>query len=63
VINKKEKKVTLLNRGKFFKQYPIKTLPTAHANAKKSATPQPRLQGKVGRENRMGAEWLEGELQ
>jgi len=47
VINKKEKKVTLLNRGKFFKQYPIKTLPTAHANAKKSATPQPRLQGKV----------------
>ena len=38
VVDKKNKKVVLLNRGKFFKQYPITTLPTPHASAKK-ATP------------------------
>jgi LysM repeat protein len=47
LISKKDKKVTLLNHGKFFKQYPITTLPTSHAASKKSTAPPPKLQGKV----------------
>ena len=47
MISKKDKKVTLLNHGKFFKQYPIKTLPASHASAKKATVPPPKLQGKV----------------
>lgn len=46
VVNKRSKKVTLLNRGKFFKQYAIRTLPQHHGTpAKKgAATPPPPLQ-------------------
>ena len=48
VISKKDKKVTLLNHGKFFKQYPITTLPVSHTAGKKASTPPPKvLQGKV----------------
>lgn len=48
VIDKRNKKVVLLNRGKFFKHYPITTLPPAKASAKKSAPgPVVKQQGKV----------------
>ncbi len=36
-IDKRNKKLVLLNRGKFFKHYPITTLPPAKAVAKKAA--------------------------
>jgi LysM repeat protein len=38
-INKRSKLVTLFNRGKFFKQYPIRTLPVAHATPPKKGAP------------------------
>lgn len=52
VIDKRNKKVVLLNHGKFFKQYPITTLPAPRAAlAAKKATPVPttvtKQQGKV----------------
>lgn len=48
VIDKRNKKVVLLNRGKFFKQYPITTLPPAKAATKKGAPgPVVKQQGKV----------------
>jgi LysM repeat protein len=46
VISKKDKKVTVLNHGKFFKHYPIKSFPASHA-AKKGASSSPKLQGKI----------------
>jgi LysM repeat protein len=46
LINRKTKKVTLLNRGRFFKQYPIRSLPKM-ANPKKPAVAPSRLQGRV----------------
>jgi LysM repeat protein len=49
-VSRKRKMVTLLNYGKFFKQYPVRDMPTAHAApAKKGgATPPPmKLAGKV----------------
>jgi len=51
LIDKRNKKVVLLNRGKFFKQYPITTLPQPRAAlASKKATPSATVtkqQGKV----------------
>jgi LysM repeat protein len=52
VIDKRNKKVVLLNHGKFFKQYPISTLPQPKAAlASRKATPPPttvmKQQGKV----------------
>lgn len=48
VINKRERKVTLLNQGKFFKQYAIRTLPArAVAAAKKPGPPAPKVTGKI----------------
>jgi hypothetical protein len=48
VINKKEGKVTVLNNGQFFKQYPVRTLPAhATAAAKKVARPGPKVTGKI----------------
>jgi LysM domain len=50
LISRKEKKVTLLDRGKFFKQYAIRTMPGEHGAAKKTPSPpvpMPKLQGKV----------------
>jgi hypothetical protein len=46
LINRKAKKVTLLNRGKFFKQYPIRSLPKTSGDSRKTAAPG-RLQGRV----------------
>ncbi|MDB6172220.1 MAG: ykuD [Chthoniobacteraceae bacterium] len=50
-INKRSKLVTLFNRGKFFKQYPIRTMPVPHAvPARKGASAVPpvkKLAGKV----------------
>jgi hypothetical protein len=46
VIDKKQKKIVLLNHGKFFKQYSIKTLPPARTAVKKNA-PVVKQQGKV----------------
>jgi hypothetical protein len=37
VISKKDKKVTLLNHGKFFKQYPITTLPCVSRDGEESS--------------------------
>lgn len=50
VVNRKRKMVTLLNSGKFFKQYPVRDLPVAHgaAGKKGAAAPPPlKLAGKV----------------
>jgi LysM repeat protein len=48
VINKNERKVSLLNKGEFFKQYPIRTLPARAAAApKKTARPAPKVTGKI----------------
>jgi LysM repeat protein len=44
IISRKEKRITVLNRGRFFKQYPIKTLPAA--SAKKAPLPA-RQTGKI----------------
>ena len=46
VISRKTKKVTALNRGKFFKHYAIRSLPTP-SGSKKAPSPPPKLQGKV----------------
>ena len=50
VVSSRRKMVTLLDRGKFFKQYPIRDLPVGHTSSKKGAGPTPpplKLQGKV----------------
>jgi LysM repeat protein len=47
VIRKKEEKVIVLNRGKFFKQYPIRKMFGAAAPKKTGATPYPKQAGKV----------------
>jgi hypothetical protein len=48
IINKKDKKVALLNNGKFFKQYPIRSIsPQLTAAAKKPGVPAPKLTGKI----------------
>lgn len=47
VIGRKAKKVTLLNHGRFFKQYPIRSLPKSAPGAKKPAVVPGRLQGRV----------------
>ena len=51
VISKKNRKVTVLNKGEFFKQYPIVSLPPGQAdaaNAKKGATrPEPKITGRI----------------
>lgn len=46
LISKKRMKVTVLNHGKFFKQYDITTVPAAHGPAKK-ATPAPNSNAKI----------------
>jgi hypothetical protein len=47
VIRKKEEKVIVLNRGRFFKQYPIRKMFGAAAPKKPGATPYPKQAGKV----------------
>jgi LysM repeat protein len=47
VIRKKEEKVIVLNRGKFFKQYQIRKMFGAAAPKKAGATPHPKQVGKV----------------
>jgi hypothetical protein len=42
VLSKKDKKITLLNNGKFFKQYSIRTMPTS--TGRKGSTQAPRQQ-------------------
>jgi hypothetical protein len=47
VIRKKEEKVIVLNRGRFFKHYPIRKMFGAAAPKKPGATPYPKQAGKV----------------
>lgn len=47
VIRKKDEKVILLNRGRFFKQYPIRKTFGAAAPKKAGATPHPKQAGKL----------------
>ncbi len=50
IVNKRAKKVVLLNHGKFFKQFPILTLPPPRATtSKKNSGPPPvqKIPGKV----------------
>jgi LysM repeat protein len=47
VIRKKENRVVLLNRGKFFKHYKIRNVYGSAAPKKTGATPNPKLTGKV----------------
>lgn len=48
VVNTRDKRVTLLNHGKFFKHYPITELPPAKATpAKKASSNVVKKQGKV----------------
>ena len=46
-VNKKEKRVTLLNQNKFFKHYPIRSLPTRPPSAKPSAAAPAKATGKI----------------
>jgi hypothetical protein len=46
-IDKSEKKVTLLNNGKFFKQYPIRSVPERLVPPKKGGAAQPPAAGKI----------------
>jgi LysM repeat protein len=46
-IQKKEKKVTLLNQNKFFKQYPIRSLPTPPQSAKAKPASPAKATGKI----------------
>jgi LysM repeat protein len=46
-INKKEKRVTLLNQSKFFKHYPIRSLPVRPASAKPAAAAPGKTTGKI----------------
>lgn len=47
-VSRKRKMLTLLDHGKYFKQYPIRTLPGAGTPAKGAGAPQlPKLTGKV----------------
>lgn len=47
-INKKAKRVTLLNQGKFFKHYPIRSLPNQPAaSAKSASTGAGKVTGKI----------------
>lgn len=47
-VSRKRKMLTLLEHGKFFKQYPIRNLPGANATARSAgAPPLAKLQGKV----------------
>jgi len=47
IIRKTAKTVTLLNRGKFFKEYSIRSVPASAAAPKKSSGAPPKLSGKV----------------
>jgi LysM repeat protein len=51
VISKKDRKVTVLNKGEFFKQYPILSMPhhaAPPASAKKGpARPEPKITGSI----------------
>jgi LysM repeat protein len=47
VIRKKDQKVVLMNRGKFFKQYTIRKMFGAAAPKKTGGTPHPKQVGKV----------------
>ncbi len=48
VINKRTQKVTLYSRAKFFKQYPIRAVPSQTAPAKKTGnSPIPKLTGRI----------------
>jgi LysM repeat protein len=48
VVRKREGKVIVLNKGVFFKQYPIRTLPAqAAAATKKPAHPEPKITGRI----------------
>lgn len=47
VISRKTQKIALLNRGKFFKQYAIRSLTTPQGSPKKSVPPLPKQQGRV----------------
>ena len=61
VISRKKDKVTLLNKGRFFKQYAIRSWPPAHAKkplpAGQKAPPLPKQTGKV--KDRIA--WLDGQ--
>jgi LysM repeat protein len=46
-IDKGAKKVTLLNKGKFFKQYPIRSVPERLVPPKKGAAAPPPATGKI----------------
>ena len=48
VINKRARKVTLYSRGKFFKQYPIRSMPAESASSRKGGNaPAPKITGKI----------------
>src|SRR4030095_14620614 len=47
IIRKKDQKVVVMNRGKFFKQYAIRKMIGAAAPKKTGATPHPKQAGKV----------------
>jgi len=50
VISKKDRKVTVLNKGTFFKQYPIVSLPPhfkAPAAKKETGRPEPKTTGRI----------------
>jgi LysM repeat protein len=48
VISKKEEMVTLYNRGKFFKQYPIRVIPAHLAAAAQKSGPSPqKINGRI----------------
>lgn len=55
VISRKTKKITVLNHGKFFKQYAIRSLPTPRGSPKKAAAAPPKLQGRVTEKVAWGA--------